>query len=188
MPTESTGTSASDNVDSWLAACGRGDGAALQQIYRAMAAQLFGIALRIVRRRELAEDVLHEAFLQIWRRADRFDQTRGAARPWIIAIVRYRALDALRRAQREIPTETPVLDDVADLSPDALAAVTLNRDAEHLSRCLGELAAPAQKCVLLAYVEGYSQSEIAARLATPVGTVKSWIRRSLVALKQCLER
>lgn len=155
----------------------QGDRAAFRALYDRTAPHLFGVALRITRNRETASDALQEAFLRIWRGAARFDATRGSADAWLAAIVRYRAIDVVRA---QVPTDEP---SEADLPawPAADAA-----DAAALQRCLQELPPDRQRLVLLAFVEGFSHSELASRLEAPLGTVKSWIRRSLEMLRACL--
>lgn len=145
-----------------------------------MSPLLFGIALRLLRDRSLAEDTLQEAFLQIWRNADRFDPRRGSARAWMIGVLRYRALDRLDLEGRhaghgEIP-------DIAEELPVSV------EDRGALSECLRKLPEASRQCLLLAFVEGLSHPEISTAVAKPLGTVKSWIARGLAALKLCLER
>ena len=175
-----------DDLGADLRACAAGEKAALQRLYRAVSPLLFGLALRMLKDRGRAEDVLHETFLQVWQRADRFDPGRGPARAWIVGILRYRALDALRSGGREVTTAEPLPPEQAAEGPDAFELLRASRDAAALHRCLGELAVPTRHTILLAYTEGLSHSEIAARVDAPIGTVKSWIRRGLLALKDCL--
>ena len=169
-------------------ACRDGKEDAVRQLYEATSAQLFGVAFRIVRRRDIAEDVLHEAYVQIWQNAARFDRNKGSAWTWIASIVRYRSLDALDKLKRETPAGDA--DDEATVnSPPAPDLADAHRfEAHDLRRCLSRLETQPRACILLAYVDGYSQTEIATRVDAPLGTVKSWIRRGLIALKRCLER
>ncbi|MCU4160310.1 sigma-70 family RNA polymerase sigma factor [Acidiphilium sp. AL] len=163
-----------------LGRCAARDPSALRSLYDAMAPTLFGIALRLLRNRPHAEETLQEAFLQIWRNADRFDAARGSPRAWMIGILRYRALDRLETENRH--TGDGELPDIAADIPVGI------EDRRALSDCLGELPENWRRSVLLSFVEGYSHSEIAVRTNTPLGTVKSWIARGLDALKKCLER
>jgi RNA polymerase sigma-70 factor (ECF subfamily) len=169
-----------------LAACGRGDRGALSAIYQREAAAMLGVAIRIVRRRELAEEAVHDAFVQIWRHAGRFDPTLGSGRGWVFAIVRNRAINMLRDTSREQPTEAPLLEALANA--DDVLSEYQNRIADEsaLKTCLERLDPRRRLGVLLAYVEGLSHGEIAARLGVPLGTAKSWIRRSLIDLRECL--
>ncbi|HRF09486.1 MAG TPA: sigma-70 family RNA polymerase sigma factor [Xanthobacteraceae bacterium] len=166
--------------------CGRGDRAALQEIYRLEAGAMIGIAARIVKRRELAEEVVQEAFVAIWRNAARFDPSIGSGRAWVFQIVRNRALNMLRDTSRELPTDSDVLNEAIDASSSSENAAERLADNSALRRCLDELEPRRRLGILLAFVEGLSHGEIAARLKVPLGTTKSWLRRSLIALRECL--
>lgn len=166
-------------------ACARGERQALRSIYEREARWLLAVAQRIVRDREAARDVVQDAFLQIWQRASSFRRDLGSGRGWIYTVVRHRALDVARTAGRETAAGDDIdmlADAVASRHQDAEPAI----DTESLSHCLDELDASKRNCIVLAFVEGYTQDQIARRLETPVGTVKSWIRRGLLSLKECL--
>ena len=169
-------------------ACARGERFALRVLYDREARWLQGVALRIVRDRALAEDVLQDAFLQIWQRAATFDPKLGSARGWMYTIVRHRALKEVRDPARLQPMAA---EDVIALS-DRLQGSDAADDAERaldrraLEHCLGRLEPARRECVLHAFVDGFTHDQIAERLQTPIGTVKSWIRRSLALLKECL--
>jgi RNA polymerase sigma-70 factor (ECF subfamily) len=169
-----------------LAACARGDRSALREIYGREAGRLMGVALRIVRRREIADEVLHDAFLQIWQKAATFDPALGSGRGWIFSIVRHRALNSLRGMSRETLVDEAPLAEIEDEAPDPLERLVGSRDAEALARCLAELDESKRRCILLAYLDGLTHVEIAAKLAAPLGTIKAWIRRGLAALKECM--
>jgi RNA polymerase sigma-70 factor, ECF subfamily len=163
----------------------RRDPTAFAALYAETAAKLFGIALRIMRRRELAEEVLQESFITVWERAKDYDPARGSAIGWLIIIVRHCAIDHLRRSaarpeSRSVPEES-LLALVLPGSTD------IRDELRALQRCLDELDAEPRRAVLLAYCYGLTRDELATRLAVPVGTVKSWLRRSLDRLKRCLE-
>lgn len=151
-----------------------------------MAPQLHGIALRITRRPALAADAVHDALLNVWQNAGRYDPTRGAAEAWLFSLVRYRAIDLARRGAREMPEADPP--EQEDQTPDALAQLVGTAEAEALRHCLQELDAEKRLMVTRAFIEGLSHSELAAALAMPLGTVKSSIRRALSGLRKCLER
>ncbi|MGE0255809.1 MAG: sigma-70 family RNA polymerase sigma factor [Alphaproteobacteria bacterium] len=178
---------AEEEAAALLAACARGDEAALRQLYDDHAPQLLGVAVRILRDRALAEDALHEAFVQIWRRAAEFARRRGSARGWMTSIVRYRAIDLQRRRRREVVDPDP-LADAADEAPSAESAMVLNEEVARLRTCLDTLSADQRRTVALAYLEGATREDIAQRTGAPVPTVKSWLRRGLIALRECLER
>ncbi len=172
----------------WLAACGRGDRSALQAIYEREAAAMIGVAARIVRRREVAEEVVHDAFVQIWRYAGNFDPALGSARAWMFTIVRNRAINALRDSSREDSVEEKDLVAASDKNASVGAESAFDRLAEGsaLKRCLETLEPKRRLGVLLAYVEGLSHGEIAARLGVPLGTAKAWLRRGLLQLRECM--
>ena len=169
-----------------LAACGRGERGALQAIYQREAAAMLGVAIRIVRRRELAEEVVHDAFVQIWRHAARYDPALGSGRGWVFAIVRNRAINALRDTSREQPHEEERITAAVEAESAAGDAFERLAVSEALKRCLEGLDPRRRLGVLLAYVEGLSHGEIAGRLGVPLGTAKSWIRRSLIDLRECM--
>lgn len=174
------------DYEATLVACARGEIAELRELYDRDAAWLMGVAMRIVRRRELAEEVLHDAFVQIWQKAHTFDPKLGSGRGWIFSIVRNRALTTLRHQNREIATGDSSLEDVADPAADPLVDLTRSSEGQALHRCLQALDEQRRTCILLAYMEGLTQQQIADRLRAPLGTVKAWIRRGLIALKECL--
>jgi len=143
------------------------------------------VALRITRRRELAEEVLHDAFVQIWRKAATFDAALGSARGWIYTVVRHRALNAVRSSARIVAADEGALVALADAQAGWRAGER-EIDAGALAECLGRLDDQKRTCVMLAFVDGYTHEELAQHLDAPLGTVKSWIRRALLALRECL--
>lgn len=143
------------------------------------------VALRITRRRELAEEVLHDAFVQIWRKAATFDAALGSARGWIYTVVRHRALNAVRSSGRIVAADEGALVALADAQAGWRAGER-EIDAGALAECLGRLDDQKRTCVMLAFVDGYTHEELAQHLDAPLGTVKSWIRRALLALRECL--
>ncbi|WP_308417583.1 sigma-70 family RNA polymerase sigma factor [Chitinimonas taiwanensis] len=167
-------------------ACARGEQFALRALYEREARWLLGVALRIVRDRERAEDVLQEAFMQVWQHAHSYQPQLGSARGWLYTIVRHQALKAVRDPARLQVLEPEALTALSDQMASADSAAERELDAESLERCLQHLDEARRACVLHAFVDGYTHEQIAARLATPLGTVKSWIRRSLASLKECL--
>jgi RNA polymerase sigma-70 factor (ECF subfamily) len=162
-----------------------GDRAAFRHVYDLHAPRLYAVALRITRQGPLASDAVHDGFLQLWRNAGRFDLARGNPEAWLVSLVRYRALDITRRRVREVSDED--LPEAIDEDPDPLARLAASRDAAALHACLAQLEADRRRLLALAFIDGLSHSEVAARLKLPLGTVKSWIRRSLQALRLCLE-
>lgn len=170
-----------------LAASAQGDRDAFARLYEATSAKLHGIALRILRRSDLAEEAVQDAYVRIWRRAADFDPARASAIAWMAAIARNRALD-VARLKRETPLdEAPDQGDVALDAPDPEAQAELSDELRRLSACLDQLDEDRRVAVLLAYRSGWSREELAARYRRPVATIKTWLRRSLMSLRRCLE-
>ena len=171
-----------------MARIAAGDRGALKALYEASSAKLFGLCLRILSDREEAQDVLQDVYVTVWRRADRFDGSRASAMTWISTIARNRAIDALRArgpAGRRQPLGGV---DPADETPGAEALVGQADDARRLQACLDELDPRTREAIRTAFFEGVTYEALAARTDTPLGTMKSWIRRGLARLKGCLER
>jgi RNA polymerase sigma factor (sigma-70 family) len=174
-----------------LGRCARGDGAALRSLYLQEGGRLLGVAQRIVRDMALAEDIVQDAFVNIWRRSATFEPTRGDARGWIYSIARHLALNAVRDRQREVAVDddsAQVLDDAASLQAwrDTQDSFAWQDCAGRIGPCLEQLEPVRRNCLLHAYLDGLSHSEIAQRTGAPLGTVKAWIKRSLAALRECL--
>lgn len=171
--------------DAALQACARGERFALRALYEREGRWLLGVARRIVRDAAVAEDVLQDAFLQIWQRAATFDPALGSGRGWVYTVVRHQAIKVVRAGEpRELALEPDELAGLAEHLPPAADEPAL--DAASLERCLDRLDAERRACVLHAFVDGYTHEQIASRLSTPLGTIKSWIRRSLLSLRECL--
>jgi RNA polymerase sigma-70 factor (ECF subfamily) len=175
-----------DEHASLIAACASGRRESLRALYERESGPMIGAAMRIVRRREVAEEVVHDVFVQIWRHAGSFDPARGKGRAWMFTILRNRAISILRSASRELPTEDDALTSAVEKGAVSEEAYDRLGDGSALKRCLEGLEPKRRAGVLLAYVEGLSHGEIAARLNVPLGTAKAWIRRSLVQLRECL--
>jgi RNA polymerase sigma-70 factor, ECF subfamily len=163
----------------------RRDRAAFSALYQQTSAKLFGIAVRITSSREAAEDVLQESFVAIWERAQDFDPDRGSAMGWLVTIVRHCAIDQRRRRAVRLEGRSAPEEALASLA----ASDTADSGAElrALQRCLDELDARPRDAVLLAYYHGLTREELARRFGVPIGTVKSWLRRSLERLQKCLD-
>ena len=168
------------------------DTAAFEALYRKTAPLLLAVALRIVGGRELAEDVLHDAFLKIWHAAERFDPMAPRPVSWMVAIVRNRAIDVISSADRT--RVVPLVEDAEDTIENALEAelpsdeaVDTHRRAAWVRACLEHLDAPQRQALVLAYHHGLSHGELAAHLRKPLGTVKGWVRRALQNMRACME-
>jgi RNA polymerase sigma factor (sigma-70 family) len=185
VPAQSLATPAADLAGA-LRRCATGDRAGLRLIYDTEGARMVGVAMRIVRRQALAEEAVHDAFVQIWERASSFDPSRGQARSWLYAVVRHRALNILRSEARTDLVEDFEPMGLASPDDDPEAVVARLSDAGALRRCLERLEPARRRLIVLAYVHGLSHGELAGRLGMPLGTVKSWMRRSLLSLRECL--
>jgi RNA polymerase sigma-70 factor (ECF subfamily) len=172
-----------------LAECARQDREAFKRLYERTAPQLLACLLRILRQRALAEDALQDVFVQVWNRAGQFEPGRGSAWGWLIAIARYRAID-LRRREGRMATDTGTDLDLLAANDETIDASALGfgeRTARMLAHCMGTLQARQRDCIVLAFQGGLTHAEVSAEIGEPLGSVKSWIRRGLTALKRCLE-
>jgi RNA polymerase sigma-70 factor (ECF subfamily) len=167
-------------ISAALVRCAAGDRAALKVIYDSEAPRMVGVARRILTRHDLAEEAVHDAFVRIWRGASGFDPSRGTARGWLYAIVRNRALSIVRSETRYDGPDPDTLELACD------SAVTRMPETSALRNCLERIDRPRRDVVVLAYVHGLSHSELAARLKVPLGTIKSWVRRSMFSLQECM--
>jgi len=163
-----------------------GDRGAFRALYEASAAKLFGVALRILRREDWAEEVLQECYVSVWRHAPEYRASRAAPMTWMTSIVRNRCLDWLRRPNPE-PLADDTLEKIEDQNPGPLAELERARDSAALARCLRGLDAKQRQAIALAFFDGLSHAELAAHLREPLGTVKTWVRRGLARLRSCLE-
>ncbi|NKI71901.1 sigma-70 family RNA polymerase sigma factor [Collimonas pratensis] len=175
----------------WLAAVVRKDAAAFRALYDATSPKLFGFALRILVKREWAEEVLQESFVNVWNNAGSYQASLAAPMTWMTAIVRNKALDFLRRSDSavEIDADTfdkEVMNAMESADPTPLEALQLSADAKALAACLGRLEGLHRQAIALSFYHDLSHSEVAAQMKLPVGTVKTWIRRGLERLKACL--
>ncbi len=174
------------DINDALGRCAAGDRSALRAIYDAEAPRMLGVAMRLLRRRALAEEAVHDTYMQIWQKAGSFDRARGDGRTWIYAILRNRALNILRGENR-----TDLVEDFEPMglvSEEESAETVMLRlsDTGSLKRCLERLEPSRRQAITLAYIHGLSHGELAGRLGVPLGTVKSWIRRSLASLRECM--
>jgi len=163
----------------------RGDQAAFEEVYAATSVKLFGIILRILGRRDLAEDVLQQVYVRVWERAGEFDPAVASPTEWLVAIARSRALDETRRGATRPLEDCPELLRTLDGSP---AEPERSEDRLRLEACLDRLGPEKREVVALAYHYGMTREEIAVSTNRPVATVKAWLRQSLAEIKDCLGR
>ena len=173
-------------LDRLLARSALGDRRAFAELYQASAAQLFGVALRILRREDWAEEVLQECYVSVWRHAREYSAARAAPMTWMTSIVRNRCLDWLRRPNPE-PLADEALEALESEAAGPLALLESARDSAALARCLRGLEAKQRQAIALAFFDGLSHGELAQHLRQPLGTVKTWVRRGLARLRSCLE-
>lgn len=170
----------------WLDAVAKGDRAAFEHLYVATRAKLYGVVLRILRRHDLADEVIQEVYLKIWSGAGKFNPGLASPITWMATIARNRAIDLVRkRAEVSIEEEPEAMDVAADL-PNPLARRELTEEVRRLMGCIERLEPERQSLVLLAYRNGWSREQLAAKLGKPVNTIKTWLRRSLLEIRECL--
>lgn len=178
-----------EHLRGMLQAVARGDRAAFEGLYRATSSKLFGVCVRILPKRSDAEEVLQEAYTTIWRKAGSYDAAIASPITWLVMVARNKAIDRARSTDSERVLEPiDIAGDVADSGPAIATAVEADDDRRRLDHCLQELDAARQRLVRTAFFDGATYEELASRCGAPLGTVKSWIRRSLLKLKACLER
>ena len=162
------------------------DRVAFESLYSATSAKLYGIVLRILARRDLADEVVQEVYVKIWERAGDFDAARSSPITWMATIARNRALDEARK-KAPVSLETmPAGFDVASDAPLALDMMMQDEDGRRLFNCLQGLDAEKREVVIQAYLHGMSREALSQRFAKPVSTIKTWLHRSLAQLKDCL--
>jgi len=164
-----------------------GEAQAFRALYDATAPKLFGVVLRIVRDRGVAEEVLQEAYLKVWQKAAVYNPDLGGPLAWLVTVARHAAIDRIRSREHATTVATALTDEAVLERLAVEGAPGVDAVARQALRdCLGRLDEEARVCVVLAYCEGYSRDELAERLGRPVGTVKTWLHRSLKALAECL--
>jgi RNA polymerase sigma-70 factor (ECF subfamily) len=185
----------------WLARVALGDRRAFEQLYRATSGYLMAVAWRVLQRRQLAEEVLQDAFVKVWHSAGTYDARLGQPMTWLINIVRHRAIDVKRARATDSADHASGGDDLDSFADDAADGVDAAGgiaagpeqwlDASirkaRVDRCMGELTAAQRQALALAYYQGLTHQEIAEALETPLGTAKAWVRRGLTYLRTCLE-
>ena len=164
------------------------DRAAFRALYSASSAKLMGVLIRMLGTRAEAEDALQEVFTRVWLRAGRFDATKGRGMTWLIAIARNHAIDRLRaRPEQALSDDGEALERVRDTAPTAEARLVAAGEAGRIADCLGQLEADRADAVRGAYLQGLSYLDLAERHGVPLNTMRTWLRRSLLKLRECLD-
>lgn len=179
--------SLAEHVDQLLVRVAQYDQAAFEALYRATAGLLLGICLRILKDRAEAEDVVQEVFVSVWAKAAQFDPQRAKGTTWIGSIARHRAIDRVRSLPAGVTAPIELADTTADTAPSPPSIVENSAERVRLDECLGQLDGRRQSLIRTAFYEGATYDELAQRSGSPLGSVKSWIRRGLLQLKACLE-
>ena len=161
----------------------RGDKAAFEAVYAATSVKLYGIVVRILGRRDLADEILQEVYIRVWQRAGQFDRASGSPITWLATIARNRALDAIERETTRSLEETPQLEEISSWGDSHKGS----EDRVRLLACLDRLDPHKKEVILLAYHYGMTRDERARRVGRPAATVKTWLRRSLAQLRDCLD-
>jgi RNA polymerase sigma-70 factor, ECF subfamily len=169
-----------------LAAVAKGDEAAFERLYQATGAKLYGVVLRILRRADLADEVLQETFLKVWNSAGQFDPAAASPITWMLAIARNRAIDLVRWKSESSVEEEPEVVDVATDTPAPVANREMSEQLKRLLACMGHLDEERRRLVLLAYYSGWSREQLAEEFGKPVNTIKTWLRRALFDIRECL--
>ncbi len=175
-----------EEVTQIVRACATGDRAALRRLFETEAPRMIGVAERMLRRRALAEEAMQDAFVQVWRKAGAFDPALGSGRSWLYAILRNRCLNILRDENRTDLMGEDQRHEEASEEDDPETAVLKLGEASRLRACLERLEPQRRQAIVLAYTRGLSHGELAGRLGLPLGTIKSWIRRAMLSLKECM--
>ncbi len=175
-------------VDAWLSAAGRGDQRAFDSLYQATSSMLLGVCMRVLGDRSEAEDVLQEVYVTVWRKAVQFDSARARATTWMGTIARNRCIDRLRsQPASALRAPIEVLDFAEDPSPSPAANAESSMERAQLDNCIEQLEPKRQVLIRTAFFEGATYEELSERSGSPLGSVKSWIRRGLLQLRACLE-
>ena len=178
-------TTPSQDIADLIARCALRDRAAFRSLYERTSAKLFGVTLRILRDRSEAEEAIQEVYVKIWQRADRYVAGNTSPISWLVAVARNHSLDILR-ARRPAAADIDVALEIPDAGPTPERAAENSEDRGRIEHCLGTLEPDRADAVRGAYLDGYSYEELAVRFAVPLNTMRTWLRRSLIKLKDCL--
>lgn len=181
-------TDARDKLSALLRQVGAGRGEALQEVYRLTSAKLFGVCLRVTGDRAGAEEALQDSFVKIWRKADVFDEAKASPITWMCTIARNTAIDWKRAngivsAHSDEGDASETIPESVDMEAELIARSTRH----HILDCIARLEPQQGRAVKTAFFDGLTHSELATHMGVPLGTLKSWIRRAMIALKDCID-
>lgn len=168
-----------------LSETAQGDRSAFEQLYQQTSGKLYAVSLQLLQNKEAAEEALQEAFVRIWHNASEYSSERGTVLSWMMSIVRYRALDMLRAAKTRREKTPEAEENDEDHSPEL--NLFQQRSRVQLDNCMDTLDKPQADAITLAYFRGFTHSELCLHMESPLGSVKSWIRRGLQRLRSCME-
>lgn len=177
-----------EELNQLLMQTGQNDQKAFAELYRRTSSKLFGVCLRMLRDRGEAEEVLQETYTTVWRRAGTFDATKASAITWLITLSRNKAIDRLRQHREELLDDPSRMDETPDEQPTPAADAESSQEYRRLEKCMDELEPQQRSSVRAAFFTGATYNELATRTKVPLGTMKSWIRRSLIQLRMCLDQ
>ena len=171
----------------WLvAATAKGDAEAFERLYAATRSKLYGVTLRILRRADLAEEVMQETYVKVWRHAGDFNPRLASPITWMVTIARNGAFDVLRKkGEASIEDEPQAMDALAE-TQDPLASREMTEQLRKLLACMGVLEEEHRRVLLLAYYNGWSRDQLAVKFGKPVNTIKTWLRRGLIQIRECM--
>ncbi|MCV2867464.1 sigma-70 family RNA polymerase sigma factor [Defluviimonas sp. WL0002] len=177
----------SADIENMMARITLRDRDALALLYDATSAKLFGVCLRVLNNRSEAEDVLHDVYIRVWQKADTYAVTGHSPMTWLITVTRNMSIDRLRKRRPETGSDDAMAL-VADDGPGPEAAAIASSERARIEACMGELESDRADAVRAAYLEGETYKDLAARFDVPLNTIRTWLRRSLMKLKDCLTR
>ena len=177
-----------DHLSQLLIQTGRNDQKAFAELYKRTSSKLLGVCLRMLRDRSEAEEVLQETYTAVWRSAAGFDMAKASAITWLITLSRNKAIDRLRQRREELLDDPSSLNAAVDGQPEPGLVAEANQEYRRLQHCLDELEPQQRDSVREAFFTGATYNELARRCKVPLGTMKSWIRRSLIQLRTCLDQ
>lgn len=175
-------------LDGLIGSVAKGDEAAFAELYQVSSSKLFAVALRILRNREAAEEVLQESYFRVWEKAADFNPALASPLTWMAAIVRNRCIDEIRRKVPRGSPDESLLENLESDDEHPIVGLERQEDVQRLMRCMEGLEPEKKQMVRLAYLDGMSREDLAVKFGRPEGTIKTWLYRSLAQLKGCLEQ